>query len=98
MGGRVITIGKYSFKCLAESLSWRKSKTYDCSFGILVDTNILVEFFPIGTKYPLSKMIKQLRLGSPGGSYEMSEARFVASFKHILYLLFGGNSSSVLKN
>ena len=61
-----------------------------------MDMKILIEFFPIGNTDSLSNMIKQLRLGYPGGSYVMNKARVVSSFHHILAPGFGFDLSSVL--
>ena len=49
-----------------------------------MDTNSLIELFITVTTYPLSKVLKQLQLGSPGGSYGINEVMVVASFHHIL--------------
>ena len=57
-----------------------------------------IYFFPIGPTYPLSKIIKQLWLGSPRLSYVIIKERVVASFKHILDPVFGGDLASVLTN
>ena len=43
-------------------------------------------------------MPKQLRLGYPGGYYEMSKASIFTSFQKILAPGFGGNQELVLKN
>ena len=43
----------------------------------------LLEFFPTNPTDPLYIMIKQLRLGSPGGSYVMIEESVVVSFHNI---------------
>ena len=92
----MVTIGKYPFESPEEWLSWRNSKFYYCTLGILVCMKILIELFPIVLSYSLFNMLKQLRMGSPKGSYGMSEARVVATFQHILAPGFGGNSASVL--
>ena len=57
----------------------------------------LIEFFHIGPKDNLSKMLKQLRFGYPGGSYGMDRASVVASFQNRLSPVFGGDSAPVLK-
>ena len=71
VGGRVIVIGKYSFNSLEEWSSQRKKKISYCILGIIMDMKSLLEFFPIGLIDPLFNMLKQLRLGYPGGSYGM---------------------------
>ena len=58
IGGRVTTIGKYSFGFLKEGSSWRKRDISDYNFGILVDMKSMLEFFPIGPTYYISKMLK----------------------------------------
>ena len=56
----------------------------------------MLEFFLIGPKYTISKIIKQLNWIYTGGYYEMSEARVVALFQNILAPGFGGNLAPVL--
>ena len=58
MGVWVIKIVKYFFESLVECSSRRKSKISDCSFGFIVDMKSLLELFPIGLTYTLSKMLK----------------------------------------
>ena len=59
--------------------------------------NSILEFFPIGPTYHISKMLKQPQLSFSVGSYSMSEAGIVDSFQHILDLEFGGDMAPVIK-
>ena len=97
MGCKVITIGKFTFDSLSEWSSWRKIKISAFIFGTLVGMKRLIELLSIVPTDHLSKMLKQLWLVSPAGSYAMIKARIVASFRHILAPLFGGGLASVLK-